>query len=257
MFEAVTGSVGELTASDGANAIAYRQQSATTQGAAAVLFIHGFRSDMLGGKAEYLAALCRNEGLALTRFDLRGHGQSGGKYTDFTVSDWLADTLQVIDRLTTGPLVVVGSSLGGWLMLRAVQERPERIKALVGIAPAPDFVTELIAPAMTAAHRAELAEKGYMSVPSGFPEPNLFTTALLEDGARHAVLKGPIAFDGPVRLLQGVQDEDVPWQHALRIQEKLTSTDVRLTLFKDGDHRLSNPAQLEELGRTVLALSRV
>lgn len=254
MLESVTESVGELTASDGVNAIAYRQQSGTTHGAASVLFIHGFRSDMLGSKAEHLAQLCAREGIALTRLDLRGHGQSGGKYTDFTISDWLADVLQVIDQLTTGPLVVVGSSLGGWLMLRAAQERPERIKALVGIAPAPDFVNDLIAPGMSEAHKAELAEKGYMSVPSGFPEPTIFTKALLEDGARQRVLTKEIAFTGPVRILQGMLDTDVPWQHALRIQEKLSSADVRVTLFKDGDHRLSTQAQLEELGLTVLSL---
>lgn len=250
-------SEGELSAADGVNAIAYRQHPATSPHLPTVVFIHGFRSDMLGSKAEYLDGFCRNNGLGLLRFDLRGHGKSGGKYTDFTISDWLADTLLAIDTLTTGPLILVGSSLGGWLMLLAAQARPGRMAALVGIAPAPDFVTELIEPGLSDTHRAELAQHGYFSSPSGFPEPNRFTARLMEDGRQQSVLNKPIKFDGPVRILQGLQDTDVPWQHALKIQAALTSTDVEIKLFKDGDHRLSNTAQLEELGRTVALLARV
>lgn len=245
---------GQLSLTDGKNAIAYRQQLAGSQQFPTVVFIHGFRSDMLGSKAEHLAQACAARQTGFLRFDLRGHGHSSGRYTDFTISDWLEDTLQVIDKLTSGPLVIVGSSLGGWLMLRAAQERPDRVKALVGIAPAPDFITEFIEPAMTEAHHAELALSGYLSTPSGFPEPNHFTKALIEDGYRQRVLHQPIRFDGPVRILQGMQDTDVPWQHALKIQSLLTSTDVEIKLFKSGDHRLNTTAQLEELGRTVCTL---
>ena len=255
MPEAVIESVRELSATDGVNTIAYRQQSATSAQLPTVVFIHGFRSDMGGGKAEYLANFCKTAGLGFLRFDLRGHGQSGGVYTDFTISDWLADTLNVLDNLTTGPLLLVGSSLGGWLMLRAAQERPARIKALVGIAPAPDFVSDFIEPAMTTAQKAEVEQTGYLTVPSGFPEPNRFSKKLLADGKAQRVLHQSIAFNGPVRILQGTLDTDVPWQHALKIQNMLTSDDVEVKLFKDGDHRLSSAAQLEELGRTVGVLA--
>lgn len=246
---------GELSANDGANAIAYRQQSGTTPGAATVVFIHGFRSDMLGTKSEHLASACLDRQIPFLRFDLRGHGQSSGTYTDFTISDWLDDCLKIIDQLTTGPLVLVGSSLGGWLMLRAAQERANRIKAMVGIAPAPDFVSDFILPGLTDAHRRELTELGYLQIPSGFPEPNRFTQKLLDDGVKQRVLHQPIIFDGPVRILQGMSDTDVPWQHALKIQNALTGADVEVKLYKDGDHRLSNTAQLEELGRAACALS--
>lgn len=253
----MTESAGKLSAADGVNAIAYRQHPGTTLGTATVVFIHGFRSDMHGSKAEYLTGHCQSRGLGFLRFDLRGHGQSSGVYTDFVISDWLADCLAVIDQLTTGPLLLVGSSLGGWLMLRCAQERPERIKALIGIAPAADFVTDSIEPIMTDAHRRQLDELGYLTTPSGFPEPNRFTRALLEDGRKQRVLHHPVVFGGPVRILQGMLDEDVPWQRAIKIQSALTSEDVEITLFKNGDHRLSSTAQLEELGRAVDALVRV
>lgn len=246
---------GELSAADGINAIAYRQQSGTTPNAATVVFIHGFRSDMLGTKAEHLATACSEKEIPFLRFDLRGHGRSGGSYTDFSISDWLEDCLTVIDRLTSGPLVMVGSSLGGWLMLRTALQRPDRVKAMVGIAAAPDFVSEFILPQMTEAHRSELARQGYFTTPSGFPEPNRFTQKLLDDGTSQRVLHQPVSFEGPVRLLQGMRDEDVPWQHALKIQSAITGSDVEIKLYKDGDHRLSNPAQLEELGRIVCTLS--
>lgn len=219
-----------------------------------LVFLHGFRADMQGSKASYLAELAERNGLNYLRFDLSGHGQSTGHYTDFTVSDWINDARQVITTLTQGPLVLVGSSLGGWLMLALAQHYPERIAGLVGVAAAPDFTRVLIEPALTDAMKEALDRQGYFDVPSPLGEPSRFTRRLIEDGRACSMLTQPIRYAGPVRLLHGLDDRDVPWQHAVQIQERLTSADVRLHFFKGGSHQLSSPAQLDALGQTVLDL---
>lgn len=240
---------GELSANGYQKAIAWKQHSGTSPG---VVFLSGFRSDMLGAKVDYLLSLLSASGHCFTRFDYRGHGASMGHYTDFTVTDWLDDALAVIDQLTTGPLILVGSSLGGWLSLRVAEERPERIKGLIGIAPAPDFPTRLILPSMSAPQREHYErENVVVDEHSGFPEPTRFTRRFIETSVQENIFGRPYRFNGPVRFLQGMADMAVPWQQTAELVQHIESPDVEMVLLKDGDHRLTKTAQLEEMGRQV------
>ncbi len=214
----------------------------------AVVFLTGLRSDMTGGKALALEALCRARGQGYLRFDYRGHGQSSGAFEEGTIGAWREDALEAIDRLTQGPLVLVGSSLGGWLMLLAALARPARTAGLVGIALAADFTEELMWQRLSPEQRATLLRDGVLRLPSAYsPEPTPITRTLIEEGRRHLLLGGPIAFAGPVRLIHGLDDPDVPWPTSLRIAERLTSLDVEVTLVKSGGHRLSEPRDLERM----------
>jgi hypothetical protein len=238
-------------------ALAYERHAG--RGPTAV-WLSGFRSDMTGTKAQALATWAKQRGQGTVRFDYSGHGQSSGAFEDGTISLWLADTLAVLDSLTQGPLVLVGSSMGGWLSLLAARARPERVKGLVLIAPATDFVTRLMVPSLSEEAKAALARDGRWAMPSAYAaEPTILTQALLDDGAQHCLLPGPIAFSGPVRILQGQEDPDVPWPHALETAAALASADVRITLVKDGDHRLSRPADiallLQEVDQLCAAVS--
>ena len=236
-----------LTRPDGPP-LAYRRVAGREPG---VVFFGGFMSDMTGEKAMALDALCRRQGRAFLRFDYRGHGASGGRFDEAVISDWLADTLAVLDRLTEGPQILVGSSMGGWLMLLAALARRERIHALIGIAPAADFVRRMET-ALTADQRCALDGQGFFLRPSEYGDgPYTITKALIEDGKRHCLLDGPIALRRPVRLLHGMRDDAVPWRESLRLIERLECEDVRAVFVKDGDHRLSRPADLALLA-TVL-----
>jgi pimeloyl-ACP methyl ester carboxylesterase len=219
-----------------------------------VVFLPGFRSDMTGDKATALAAFCAGRGLAMLRFDYSGHGASGGDFLDGTIGAWAADALAAIDALTTGPLVLVGSSMGGWIALLAALARPDRVAALVGIAAAPDFTQRLMWEAMAPSERATLERDGVLYIPSQYGDPTPVTLGLIRDGANHLVLTGSIPVHCPVRLLHGQADPDVPWELALRIAEQVETPDVRVVLVKDGDHRLSRPADLALLRQTVAAL---
>lgn len=216
-----------------------------------VVWLGGFRSDMLGGKAEALAGWAERTGRAYLRFDYFGHGESEGDFQDGTIGRWRSDALAVLDKLTEGPLVLVGSSMGGWIACLAALARPERVKALVLVAPAADFTSELMEKEMPAEARAEMAATGVWRRPSDYGEPYAITRALIEEGRTWSILDGAVAFDGPVRILQGGADPDVPWPHALRLAEVLTSPEVVFTLIKDGDHRLSRPQDLDRLVATV------
>ena len=216
-----------------------------------VVFLPGFRSDMTGDKATALAAFCAERGQAMLRFDYSGHGASGGRFEDGTIGRWTDDALAVIDRLTEGPLVLVGSSMGGWIALLAALARPDRVAALIGIAAAPDFTEALMWQAMTVEQRATLMRDGVLHAPSQYGEPYPITRALIEDGRTRLLLNAPIALDCPVRLLHGQDDPDVPWELALRIAERVTGRDVQVILVKDGDHRLSRPQDLALLRRTL------
>lgn len=236
----------------GGGAIAYHK---TPGRSPTVMFLTGLRSDMTGGKALALEALCRARGQAFLRFDYCGHGESSGRFEEGTVGSWCEDALAVVDGLTEGPLVLVGSSLGGWIMLLLARERPERIKALVGIAAAPDFTEDLMWHGLDEGQRAALLRDGIVHLPSQYsPEPTAITRALIEDGKRRLVLRTPIPFAGPVRLIHGLADPDVPWQTALKIAERLDSTDVEITLVKGGGHRLSEPEDLARLDALVAAI---
>jgi pimeloyl-ACP methyl ester carboxylesterase len=219
-----------------------------------VVFLPGFRSDMTGDKATSLAAWCAEQGVAMLRFDYSGHGASSGDFLDGTIGAWAADALAAIDALTEGPLVLIGSSMGGWIALLTALARPQRVAALVGIAAAPDFTQRLMWESMLPAERASLQRDGVLYVPSQYGDPTPITKALIEDGARHLVLTGPIAIRCPVRLLHGQVDPDVPWELSLRIAEQVEAPDVRVILVKDGDHRLSRPSDLALLRQTLGAL---
>jgi pimeloyl-ACP methyl ester carboxylesterase len=217
-----------------------------------LVFLGGFMSDMTGAKALAVEALARSRGQACLRFDYRGHGASSGRFEDGTIGMWARDALTAIDRLIDGPLVLVGSSMGAWIALLVLRERRARVRGLVGIAPAPDFTEALIWPSLTPELRAELARTGVLHKPSPYgSRPTPITRALIEDGRRHLVLGSPIDFGGPVRILHGMQDPDVPWRRSLDLVERFTAQDARLTLIKDGDHRLSRAQDLSLLSATL------
>ena len=229
--------------------IAYHRVSGSAPG---IVFLAGLRSDMTGAKALYLDEYCRRQGRAYVRFDYFGHGSSSGDFADGTVGRWATDAIAVIDQLTQGPQILVGSSLGGWLMLLAALARAERIHALVGIAAAPDATEDLLLPRLDAAQRRELFTSGSVTLLSEYdPAGYTYRLGLIEDGRRHLVMRAPIALDCPVRLLHGLRDASVPWQTSLRLAEQLTSRDVTVTLVKDGDHRLSTEADLARLAATL------
>jgi pimeloyl-ACP methyl ester carboxylesterase len=221
-----------------------------------LVFFPGFRSHMQGDKALHLLGLCRSMGQAMLRFDYSGHGVSAGRFEDGTIGAWATEALTVIDRLTHGPLILVGSSMGGWIALLAAVARPARVAGLVGIAAAPDFTETLMWQAMAPAERARLLEHGILHVPSQYGDPLPITRGLIEDGRKHLLLNGPIPLACPVRLLHGQRDPDVPWETSLRIAERLTGDDVRITLVKNGDHRLSRPPDLALLSGIVAGLLR-
>jgi pimeloyl-ACP methyl ester carboxylesterase len=225
--------------------IAYRRASGAPPG---IVFLAGLRSDMTGTKATYLDAYCRQRGCAYVRFDYFGHGASSGDFLDGTVGRWAEDAIAVLDQLTEGPQILVGSSIGGWIMLLAALARRERIKALVGIAAAPDATDDLLLPRLDAAQRHALFTSGSVTLPSQYdPAGYTYRLGLIEEGKCHLVMRAPIALACPVRLLHGLRDASVPWQTSLRLAEQLTSHDVDITLVKDGDHRLSAPPDLARL----------
>ncbi|TMJ65217.1 MAG: alpha/beta hydrolase [Alphaproteobacteria bacterium] len=237
-----------LTRQDGAT-IAYRRLTGSTPG---VVFLGGFRSDMTGTKALYLADYCRRRGQAYLRFDYFGHGASSGEPALGTIGRWAEDAVAVLDSLTEGPQVLVGSSMGGWIMLLAALARPPRVHALVGIAAAPDFTEDLLWPRLDPAQQRQLRDTGAVTLPSEYdPAGYTYRLSLFEDGKGHLVMRRGIALDCPVRLLHGMSDASVPWQTSLSLAERLASRDIVVTLIKDGDHRLSREADLERLGRTL------
>ena len=220
-----------------------------------LVWLCGFRSDMGGTKAAALHRWADGAGHAFVRFDYSGNGRSDGAFKDGTIGHWLADTLAVLDAATEGPLVLVGSSMGGWIALLAARARAERVKALVLIAPAPDFTERLMWPELSEDARHAIMADGHWDRPSAYEDtPTPITRALIEDGRRHLMLDAIIPFTGPVRILHGQQDPDVPWRLSLELAEVLASDDVRVTFVKNGDHRLSTPRDIALLKATIAAL---
>lgn len=210
-----------------------------------LVFLPGFASDMRGTKALTLRDFCAGRGQAMLRLDYSGHGASGGRFEDGTIGTWTADAEAVIrEMVTERRLLLAGSSMGGWIALLLALRLKERVAGLAGIAAAPDFTEELIRPSLTDEQKARLARDGVLMEPNPYGPPTPITARLLEDGARHLLLRGPIPLSCPIRLLHGQRDEDVPWQTSLRIAERAESEDVRVVLVKDGDHRLSRPQDL-------------
>lgn len=216
--------------------LAYRRSEGTGTG---LVWLSGFNSDMQGSKVTTLEAWARSNNRPFLAFDYSGHGLSDGDFADGTVSHWREDTLAAIDALTEGPQVLVGSSMGGWMALLAATARPERVTGLVLIAPAPDFTETLMWPSFSAEAQAEIMDTGVHMRPSDYGEPYPITRALIEDGRRWKLLDSEIPFGGPVRILQGKRDPDVPWQHAQLLIDGIQANDLTFTLIKDGDHRLS------------------
>ena len=241
--------------------LAVRQRDGAAPG---LVWLGGYKSDMKGTKAAALDVWAQEKGRAMVRFDYSGHGESGGAFTDGTIGRWLADSLAVFDACCRGPQILIGSSMGGWLSLLLVRELVRRgknglasVAGMVLIAPAVDFTEVLMWNRFTPAIKQELEQKGVWARPSQYSpdEPYLVTRTLIEEGRNHLLLGGLIETGCPVRILQGVMDPDVPWEHAVELVSRIARDDVVLTLVKDGDHRLSRPEDIERLIAAVAEIS--
>jgi pimeloyl-ACP methyl ester carboxylesterase len=238
---------------EGGGHIAYRRRDGIEPG---LMFLGGFRSDMSGTKATALDDFAAATGRAYTRFDYRGHGASSGRFEELALGDWIADGLEVLDRVAEGPQILIGSSMGAWVALHLALLRPGRMAGLVSMAAAPDFTEELIWARLDEGQRERMRREGRIERPSAYaPEPDILTLRLIEDGRSHLLLGRPIALPCPARLIHGTADADVPWVFSLRLLDRLQSADARLTLIKDGDHRLSEPPQIEAMLAAVAELA--
>ena len=248
-----------------ARRIAVRMRQGAVPG---LVWLGGFKSDMQGTKAVALDAWAAEAGRACLRFDYSGHGESGGAFTDGTIGRWLEESAEVFEAFARGPQVLVGSSMGGWIALLLAREFRRRTAAgaksagslagLVLIAPAADFTEELMWKKFSPEVKRQIETAGSWQRPSEYAsEPYVITRGLIEDGRKHLLLGGLIETGCPVRILQGVQDPDVPWQHAMELSSRLARDDVVMTLVKDGDHRLSRPEDIERLIAAVKELSGV
>ncbi len=225
---------------------------------AGIVFLGGFMSDMQGSKALYLQAFCEERQIPYVRFDYMGHGKSTGKFEDGNIGTWIANTLDVIDNSTDGKQIIVGSSMGGWIMLHATLQRSERVHALLGIAAAPDFTERLIWDLLDDAQKQQIQRgeafdlSGECNAPDEEISPYPITWQLIEDGRKHLLLDAEnIAIYQSIRLLHGMQDSDVPYQYSLDIAHQVCSENVAVTLLKKGDHRMSAPDALMALGKTL------
>ncbi len=232
--------------------LAYHHRPGSSPG---VIFFPGFKSDMGGTKALALDAWCAARGQQYTRFDYSGHGASSGVFEEGSIGRWLEDALAILDEVTTGPQVIVGSSMGGWMMLLAARARPERLAGLVGIASAPDF-TERMKTRLDETQQGQLQATGYCDIPNDYDDgqPYRISQHMLDEGASHLLLGKPIGIELPIRLIHGQCDEDVPWQLSLEIAERVSSGDVEVQLVKTGDHRLSEQRDLQRLMNTLQVL---
>jgi pimeloyl-ACP methyl ester carboxylesterase len=229
--------------------LAYRR----TEGAGpCIVFLGGLKSDMEGTKAQHLDAWAKAQGRAFLRFDYSGHGQSSGIYDEGSIADWHEDTLAVVDALTEGPLVVVGSSLGGWMALLLARARADRIAGMVTVAAAPDFTEDSYWANFSDAQKLRLEADGQVELPSDYMEPYIVTRRMIEDGRKHLVLRAPLPLPFPVRCLQGTADSAVPTETALRLLDHADGPDIRLTLVRGADHRFSTPECLALIERMVV-----
>jgi len=236
--------------------IAYMLTPGTVAGAPGVVWLSGFKSDMISTKASVLAAFAEKTGTPYLRFDYSGHGQSTGPIEDFTIGDWLAESLACFDQFTHGPQVLIGSSMGGWIALLLARElvrrgQGNRLKAMVLIAPAWDMTEELMWKEFTPEATEALERDGVVYRPSEYGEPYALTRALIEEGRDHLIGGGSFDPGCPVRIIQGLRDPDVPWTHAMKLVDLLGNEDVRITLVKDAEHRLSREQDLALLQSTI------
>jgi len=238
----------------GGATIAYRFTAGkSSDKSVGVVFLGGFRSDMEGTKAQALEQWCEHQGRPFLRFDYSGHGASSGSFEDGCIGDWAADAIFALDELTKGPQVLVGSSMGGWIMLLAALARPERVAGLLGLAAAPDFTEDLMWKELNDDQRATIMQNGHVVLACDYDptEPYVITKKLIEDGQQNLLLNDVMNIKVPVRLIQGLKDNDVPWATALKIQSALVSDDVEVQLIKNGDHRLSETQDLLRLHNTL------
>jgi pimeloyl-ACP methyl ester carboxylesterase len=233
--------------STGRPSLAYNLRQGTGP---AIVFLPGYASDMSGTKAVALDCWATEQSRALLRFDYSGCGESEGRFEDGTLATWRDDALALIDGLTSGPLLLVGSSMGGWIGLMVAEARPERVAGFVGIAAAPDFTDWGFSPE----EKMTLLSEGRLERPSDYGAPLVTTRAFWQSGEANRMLHREIAVDCPVRLLHGQRDPDVPWHHSIHLAGQLRSADVQTILIKDGDHRLSRPQDLDLLIGTVASL---
>ncbi|WP_227028662.1 alpha/beta hydrolase [Candidatus Endolissoclinum faulkneri] len=223
-----------------------------------IMFCGGFMSDMTGTRSMALEKFARKRGQAFTRFDYRGHGQSSGLFCEGNISKWKKDAITVLDSLTSGPVVLVGSSMGGWIALLIALARPERIVGIVGVAAAPDFTEDLMWAKFEENIRHTLVTEGvYLENSDSFDEPYIITMDLIEDGRNHLIMREPIQIKAPVRLLHGMRDTSVPYQLSIILADRLESEDVQVHLVKDGGHRLLNDSDLTLLMRATSDLLEV
>ncbi len=249
----------EVGSGDGQRQIAVRVRAGAAPG---LIWLGGFNSDMKGTKALALDAWAAERGRACVRFDYSGHGESGGAFIDGTIGRWLEESVAVFERFCRGPQVVIGSSMGGWMALLLAREIARRetsaadLAGLVLIAPAPDFTEQLMWNQFTPEIREEIQTNGVWMRPSPYGDgaPYPITRALIEEGRHHLLLGSAIEVGCPVRILQGAQDPDVPWQHAFALAHRLPTDDVVLTMIQDGDHRLSRP---QDIARIIAAVAEI
>jgi pimeloyl-ACP methyl ester carboxylesterase len=223
-----------------------------------VIFMGGFKSDMTGSKATALEASCKARGQQFIRFDYTGHGKSSGEFKDGTIGDWKRDALAVIDNLGAEKNILVGSSMGAWIAMLCALERCEKIAGFVGIASAPDFTEKLIWEQLNPEQKEKLHREGVYYAPSCYgQEPYAITMKLIEEARNHLLLGNVIKLDIPVRLLHGILDEDVPWHVSTTLLQLISSDNASLTLIKGGNHRLSEPAQLNMLCEAVETIKKL
>lgn len=216
-----------------------------------IVFLSGLKSDMEGTKAVALEAWAKANGRAFLRFDYSGHGVSSGEFREGCIGDWHEDTLEVVDNLIDGPVLAVGSSMGGWQSLLLARARPDRVMGLVTIAAAPDFTEDGYWAGFSDEQKAELEREGFLSIPSDYDEDYIITKRMIEDGRDHMVLRTPLRLDMPVRFLQGTEDTAVPTAQAVKLLEHAEGDDIRLTLVKGADHRFSDDECLRTIQKMV------
>lgn len=221
-----------------------------------VMFCGGYRSDMNGTKAVYLERECIKRGQGYLRFDYSGHGESGGAFNDGTIRKWFEDALDIFDAVINGPVVIVGSSMGGWIGLLLAQARANFVKGMVGIAAAPDFTEHLYHQELNAAQRFIVEEQGYISIPNDYSdEPYHFTKMFFDDAKDCLVLKKGNTAKFPMSLIHGLKDKDVPAETPQRIKDIYIDSHVEITCVEDGDHRLSRPQDLELINQEIMMFS--
>lgn len=233
--------------------IAYHKTDGNGPG---IVFLGGFRSNMMGTKALHLEAWAKRQGRAFLRLDYSGHGQSSGDFIDGCIGDWAQDVRAVLTQLTSGPHIIVGSSMGGWIALLLAREMPERFAGFVGLAAAPDFTEDEMAAHFSPQQTAQMKEHGSIELPSDYAdEPYIITRRLIEDGRKHLVLRSPLPVPFAMRLIHGTHDNDVPISCALRLLQHAESPDARLLLLKGANHSLSDASSLAVIEATITELT--